>query len=96
VGDYIQIYYTFSDTANVLNGNSGNGFSLVTGLYNSGGSAPTNGTSLWNTGLASGQTSAVTGGTQNWLGYSGNIALVPHLLKIPPFKLGRYKLGQII
>jgi hypothetical protein len=77
-GDYIKLYYTFTDTANVFNGNSGNGFSIGVGLFNSGGSAPTNGTLLWNTtgvnGLASTGTSAVNGGTKNWLGYNANVA----------------------
>jgi pectin methylesterase-like acyl-CoA thioesterase len=77
-GQYIEIYYTFTDTSTVFNGNGANNESLYLGLYYSGGSGPTNGTLLWNGGLTSSTTSpypdAATGGAQDWLGYSGEIA----------------------
>jgi len=67
-GDYIELDVTFVDQPSVLNGLGGNGTGPYIGLYNSGGVAPLAGTLLWNAGLGSG-TTAVTGGTRNWLGY---------------------------
>ena len=71
-GQYIELYYTFKCTANVLNGTAGNSSGIYLGLYNSGGSAPTNGTFLWNGGMSSSSNNATTGGCQNWLGYTGD------------------------
>ena len=71
-GQYIELFYTFKCTANVLNGTAGNSSGLYIGLYNSGGSAPTNGTFLWNGGMSSSSNNATTGGCQNWLGYAGD------------------------
>jgi hypothetical protein len=73
-GDYIEVYYTFNDTANLFNGNAGNAMALVTGLYNSGGTGLADGSSLWSTGLSSGSSTVATGNAQSWVGYSGNIA----------------------
>lgn len=77
-GEYIEVYYTFTDTANMFNTTTaGDNMQINIGLYNSGGSAPTNGTLLWNAGLASGSTTAVNGGTKGWVGYSGQFAYSP-------------------
>jgi len=73
-GQYIEIYYTFNDTTTLFNGNAGNNEQINIGLYNSGGSGPTNGVLLWNSGLVSSATTAVTGGCQNWVGYNAQFA----------------------
>jgi len=72
-GAYIELYYTFTDSPTMFSGNAGAQEQLIIGLYNSGGSGPTNGT-LLNNGLASGSTTAVNGGTKNWLGYSATLS----------------------
>jgi hypothetical protein len=72
-GQYIEVYFTFTDPANVLNGTAGADTGLYLGLFNSGGSGPTNGTALWSGGVSSGSTTADTGGSLGWLGYNGNI-----------------------
>ena len=69
-GAYIELYYTFTDSPTMFNGNANAQEQLTIGLYNSGGSGPTNGT-LLNNGLTT-ATTAVNGGTKNWLGYSAN------------------------
>jgi pectin methylesterase-like acyl-CoA thioesterase len=71
-GQYIEFYYTFTNTANVFNGTAAANMEVVLGLYNSGGSAPTNGTLLWNGGLVSGSTTAVNGGCKGWVGYTAD------------------------
>ena len=71
-GAYIQLYYTFTDSPTMFSGNAGAQEQLIIGLYNSGGSGPTNGT-LLNNGLTTAVT-AVNGGTKNWLGYSATFS----------------------
>jgi len=72
VGDYINLTYSFTDTANLLAGGA-NSF-LFTGLYNSGGSAPVAGT-LNNSGLNTTAGSGVaTGNAANWQGFVSRIA----------------------
>ena len=51
-GQYIEIYYTFTNTANTFNGTAKDNSQINLGLYNSGGSGPTNGTFLWKIGRA--------------------------------------------
>jgi hypothetical protein len=70
-GQYIEIYYVFTDTTTLFNGNGGANEEINIGLYNSGGSPPTNGTALWNSGLTTGVTTGDIGCTKGWLGYSG-------------------------
>jgi hypothetical protein len=71
-GDYIRLSYTFTDTANILTTGASQ---LYAGLYNSGGSAPTNG--LANAGLtATAGSIYATGGAQLWQGYNGRIGYV--------------------
>lgn len=79
-GEYIEVYYTFTDTTDMFNNAvtaAGNNMQINIGLYNSGGSAPTNGTLLWNGGLVSGSTTAVNGGTKDWVGYTAQFARTP-------------------
>jgi hypothetical protein len=64
IGDYLDISVTFTGTG-VLNGGAGS--TLYIGFYNSGGSAPQQGTVVYNS------TTSPTGGAQNWLGYAGRI-----------------------
>ena len=73
-GQYIEVYYTFTATTTLFNGNAGDNEQISIGLYNSGNSAPTNGTLLWNSGLASSAITATNGGTKGWVGYCGMIA----------------------
>jgi Pectinesterase/Immunoglobulin I-set domain/Bacterial Ig-like domain len=73
-GQYIEAYYVFTDTNDVFNGNCTNNAQLSIGLYNSGGSAPTNGTFLWNGGLSANSNQVPTGAAAAWLGYCGEIA----------------------
>ena len=71
---FVELYYTFIDTTNLFNTSGANNEEVILGLYNSGGSPPTNGTALWSSGLSSSSSTAATGGAKNWLGYSGDIA----------------------
>ncbi|HTV41908.1 MAG TPA: pectinesterase family protein [Candidatus Sulfotelmatobacter sp.] len=74
-GQYIEIEVTFTDTTNVFNGFANNNEQLNLGLFNSGGgSAPTNGTALWNSGLSSSLSSNTNGACKGWVGYSGAFA----------------------
>ena len=73
-GQYIEVYYTFTDTTTLFNGNANDNEQISVGLYNSGGSGPTNGTLLWNSGLSSGQITAVNGGVKGWVDCSTMIA----------------------
>ena len=73
-GQYIEFYYTFTDTTTLFNGNANDNEQVSLGLYNSGGSGPTNGTALWNGGLSSSLTAGDVGCTKGWIGYNGMIA----------------------
>lgn len=73
-GQYIEVYYVFTATTTLFNGAGGANEQINIGLYNSGGSPPTNGTSLWNSGLSSSLTSGDVGCTKGWLGYDGMVA----------------------
>jgi hypothetical protein len=73
-GQYIEIYYVFTDTTTLFNGNGGANEEVNIGLYNSGGVAPTNGTSLWNSGLSSGSTAGDVGCTKGWVGYTSEFS----------------------
>jgi hypothetical protein len=69
-GDFIRLTYTFTDTANIMNGVATDNTGFFIGLYNSAGSAPLSG--LNNGGIAAAQTGAATGGVKDWVGYVGN------------------------
>ena len=71
-GQYIEIFCTFKDPANVLNGTAGNGTGPYIGIYNSGGSGPTNGTALWSSGLTQNVFTATNGAAAGWAGYGAN------------------------
>lgn len=73
-GQYLELYYTFTDTVTLFNGNANDNEQVSLGLYNSGGVGPTNGTGLWNSGLSSSLTAADVGCTKGWIGYCGEIA----------------------
>jgi len=64
-GDYIDLTYTFQDTAYVLTGSTSAW--LATGLYNGSQVSPATGQVLLNA------ANAQTGGAQNWQGYFGRI-----------------------
>jgi hypothetical protein len=66
-GDYINLWVTFVDTANILSGSGRSNSTLNIGLYNSGGSAPQQGP------ITFASTTNATGGAQNWQGYAGRI-----------------------
>ncbi len=70
VGDYVTVTTTFTANSNILAGTSGGSW-LALGLYNSNGSKPLN--TLTNTGLDKTKTTATTGGTAGWTGYSAVI-----------------------
>lgn len=72
-GQYIEIYVTFTDPANFFNGNAANNNGITVGLFDSGGTALTDGTNLWNSNLSSASNSEETGNAQNWVGYAGNV-----------------------
>jgi hypothetical protein len=70
-GDYIDLTYSFTDTANLLAGGTSAG--IMTGLYNSSGVAPVAG-SLNSAGLSTATGSPyATGYTAGWQGYVGRI-----------------------
>lgn len=75
-GDYVDLTYTFTDTANLLAG--GTSSYIMTGLFNSGGNAPVAGTAgvSGNTVTLSTTTgsSFATGNAANWQGYVGRLA----------------------
>ncbi|HEY1663594.1 MAG TPA: pectinesterase family protein [Verrucomicrobiae bacterium] len=73
-GQYIEIYYVFTDTTTLFNGNGGINEQINLGLYNSGGVAPTNGVNLWTGNLGTGSTTADVGCTKSWVGYNAAIA----------------------
>jgi hypothetical protein len=89
-GQYIQIYYTFKDSANLLNGTAGNGSGPYIGLFNSFGAGPTNGTALANAGLTQGIFTATNGAAAGWAGYvasfnfSSNSAQAASIASRPP------------
>jgi len=66
-GDYIQLAVTFTDTGGFLTTANG---TLCAGMYNTGGVGPLAG-GINNENSAN--TTAATGGAQNWLGYVGQI-----------------------
>ena len=70
IGDYLELTYTFTDTSPIMQSSSAATASLLLGLFNSGGSFPQSGTTLANSGLSSSLTTAATGGTAGWVGYS--------------------------
>ncbi len=73
-GQYIEVYYVFTDTTTLFNGNAGANEQINIGLYNSGASGPTNGTALWTGTLGTGSATAAIGCTKGWVGYNGMIA----------------------
>jgi len=76
VGDYIDLTYTFTDTANLLAGGSSS--YVMTGLYGSGGNLPVAGTSGVSGNAVTLNTTAgspnATGNAANWQGYVGRFA----------------------
>ncbi|HEU5396034.1 MAG TPA: immunoglobulin domain-containing protein, partial [Verrucomicrobiae bacterium] len=71
VGDYIELTYTFTDKYPIFQTGSATSTALFLGLFNSGGVAPQAGAVLQNGGVyQSSETSADTGGTQGWMGFS--------------------------
>jgi fibronectin-binding autotransporter adhesin len=70
VGDYLELTYTFTEYAPIMQSSSSANEALFVGLFNSGGVAPQSGAILQNGGFSSGLTTAATGGTANWVGYS--------------------------
>lgn len=76
-GQYIEVYFTFKATNNVFNLNAANGTGPYIGLFNSGGSAPTNaafnGNLFWAGGLSNATNSwATNGAAKGWVGYVGD------------------------
>ena len=70
VDDYINLTYTFTDTASLLSGSTTS--AIAAGLYDDGGSPPLDEGALNNSGLT---TSAFpSGGTAGWQGYVGVLA----------------------
>jgi len=99
-GQYIEFYYTFTATTTLFSGNANDNEQVSLGLYNSGGSGPTNGTALWNSGLASGSTAGDIGCVKGWQGYCGMIAytksatLQPSAIYTRPAQTGANNLNQ--
>lgn len=73
-GQYIEIYFVFTDNTTLFNGTAGANEQVNVGLYNSGGVAPTNGANLWSSGLGTGVTSGDVGCTKGWVGYNAAFA----------------------
>jgi autotransporter-associated beta strand protein len=73
IGDYLELTYTFTDTTGVLQSSSSATAALFVGLFNSGGVAPQSGTTMANSGFNSALTTAATGGTVNWVGFSSQM-----------------------
>jgi hypothetical protein len=73
-GQYIEIYFVFTDNTTLFNGTAGANEQVNVGLYNSGGVAPTNGANLWSSGLGTGSTSGDVGCTKGWVGYNAAFA----------------------
>jgi autotransporter-associated beta strand protein len=73
VGDYVEMTYTFTDLAPVLQSSSAAADALFLGIFNSGGVAPQSGPVLANGGFSSSLTTADVGGTVNWVGYSSQM-----------------------
>jgi PEP-CTERM motif-containing protein len=67
VGDFIDLQVTWVATSNVFSGISGPNTQVDMGLYNSGSSAPQQGSMVFNS------TSSPTGGAKSWEGYAGSI-----------------------
>lgn len=99
-GQYIEVYYVFTDTTTLFNGNANDNEQVSIGLYNSGGSAPTNGTFLWNGGLSANSNQVATGSCKGWVGYNGMIAytksatLQPSTINTRPAQTGANNLNQ--
>ena len=76
IGDYVDLTYTFTDTANLLAG--GGASAILTGLYNSGGSTPVAGTANASGNAVTLNTSPgsahATGNAANWQGYVFRLA----------------------
>jgi hypothetical protein len=73
VGDYIDLTYTFTDTGGTILAQGASSY-IFTGLYNSGGSAPTYAVNA-NGGLTATAGSAnATGNAANWQGYVSRIS----------------------
>jgi len=84
-GQYIEVFYTFKDTNNILNGTAGNGTGPFIGLFNSGGSAPTNaafnGNLLWAGGLGNATNAwAANGAVKGWVGYAAQFPFTSNTL----------------
>jgi len=74
IGDYLELTYTFTDLAPIWQSSENNNQdALFVGIFNSGGVAPQSGTVLANGGLSSSLTTADSGGTVNWVGYSAQM-----------------------
>jgi fibronectin-binding autotransporter adhesin len=73
VGDYVELTYTFTDYSPIFQSTSAAATALFVGLFNSSGVAPQYGTTLANSGFSSSLTTADTGGTINWVGYSSQM-----------------------
>jgi len=99
-GQYIEFYYTFTDTTTLFNGNANDNEQVSIGLYNSAGIAPTNGTALWNGGLVSSSTAGDIGCAKGWVGYCGMFAytksatLQPSAIYTRPAQTGANNLNQ--
>lgn len=74
IGDYVDLTYTFTDTANLLA--EGAASAILTGLYNSGGSTPVAANASGNTVTLNTSPGSVhaTGNTANWQGYVFKLA----------------------
>jgi hypothetical protein len=67
VGDFVDLQVTWVATSNVFSGISGPSTQVDLGLYNSGGSLPQQGSTIFNS------TSSPTGGAKSWEGYAGSV-----------------------
>ena len=65
IGDFIDLQVTWVATSNVFSGAATASTQVALGLYDSGGSAPQQGATLFNS------ANSPTGGAQNWAGYYG-------------------------
>jgi len=73
LGQYAEIYVTFTDPGSFFNGNAANNNGICVGLFNSGATPLTDGANLWNAGLVSTETNLASGDAQDWVGFTGNI-----------------------
>jgi len=72
-GQYIEVYYTFVDRTNICNDFVAIIFKWGIGLFNSGGSAPTNGTSSGMVASIPIRIKSQPRACQNWVGYNGPV-----------------------